>query len=123
MSEQENKSSFKPGLVFWVGVICLMGLFAWAAMPNFVNPKKGPAWDANHCINNLRIIDAAANQFAFEHNKTNGETINYPNDLMQYFKDGKIPTCPAGGIYSITKVGEAPTCSVGSTVNPAHVLQ
>jgi hypothetical protein len=80
---------------------------------------------AKACINNLRQIDAAANEFALEHSKTNGDAINYPNDLTPYIKlnsQGKIPPCPSGGIYSIKKVGEVPTCSLGTTVTPPHIL-
>jgi len=80
---------------------------------------------ANACINNLRQIDAAANQFALEHHLTNGDPINFPNDLTPYIKlnkDGKIPSCPSGGIYQDGIVGLAPTCSLGTTVTPAHVL-
>jgi hypothetical protein len=127
MSEQENKSSFKPDLFSWGVVVCLLGLLAWAAIPNFVSDgRNGPGGKSNACINNLRQIDAAANQFALEHSKTNGEAINYPNDLTPYIKlnkDGKIWPCPSGGIYSIKKVGDVPTCSLGTTVTPAHVLQ
>jgi hypothetical protein len=78
------------------------------------------------CINNLRQLDAAANQFALEHQLTNGDHINFPNDLTSYLKldaSGKIAAhCPSGGVYHLSKVGEAPTCSLGSTVTPAHVL-
>ena len=79
----------------------------------------------NACINNLRQIDAAANQFALEHNLTNGSPINFPSDLTPYIKlnkDGKIPQCPQGGVYHLTRVGEPPTCSLSTTVTPAHVL-
>jgi hypothetical protein len=124
--KQENKSSFKPDLIFWAFAICLFVLFAWAAIPNFVSDgRNGPGGKSNACINNLRQIDAAANEFALEHNKTNGDVINFPNDLTPYIllnKDGKIPPCPSGGIYSIKKVGEKPTCSLGTTVIPVHVL-
>jgi hypothetical protein len=93
------------------------------AIPNFV--KARATSQANACINNLRQIDAAANEFALEHGKTNGEAINFPDDLTPYIKlnsQGKFPSCPAGGIYSIKRVGETPTCSLGTTVTPAHVL-
>ena len=79
----------------------------------------------NACINNLRQIDAAANEFALEKNLKTGDKINFPDDLTPYIKltkDGKIPPCPQGGIYSIKKVGGVPTCSLGTTVTPAHVL-
>jgi len=126
MSESEKKSNWKFGFreIFILG--CLIAFFIWVAIPNFVgSPRSGPAWDANRCINNLRQIDAAANEFALEHSKTNGEAINYPNDLTPYIKldkDGKIPPCPKSGVYSVKKVGDVPTCSLGSTVTPAHVL-
>ena len=77
------------------------------------------------CIDHLRQIDAAANQFALEHSLTNGEAIHFPNDLTTYIKlnsKWEIEPCPAGGHYSISRVGEAPTCSLGTTVTPSHVL-
>jgi hypothetical protein len=100
-----------------------IGIFVVVALPNFIKARSTSAMNA--CINNLRQIDAAANEFALERSKTNGEAINYPDDLTPYIKltkEGKIPPCPQGGVYSIKKVGEPPTCSLGTTVTPAHVL-
>jgi hypothetical protein len=94
------------------------------AMFPFMFPHRATS-SGNACLNNLRQIDAAANQFALEHHLTNGAPIHFPDDLTPYIKlnsAGKIPGCPAGGIYRISKVGEMPTCSLGSTVTPAHVL-
>ncbi len=54
--------------------------------------------------------------------KTNGEAINYPNDLTPYLPLGRILSCPKGGVYTVKKVGDVPTCSLGATVTPAHVL-
>jgi len=101
--------------LFWVPMMMAI------AIPNFVK-ARGTA-QANVCINNLRQIDAAANEFALEHGKTNGEAINFPADLTPYINNhGKILTCPAGGVYSIKRVGETPTCSLGTNATPAHVL-
>ena len=76
---------------------------------------------ANACINNLRQIDSAKNQWALENGKTTG---TYPSwiDLLPYLKDKKIPVCPADGIYSINAEGVNPTCSLGVTVTPNHIL-
>lgn len=82
--------------------------------------------EANECINNLRQLDAAANQFALEKGKRTGDPIDFPNDLTPYIHlnaQGKIPPCPSGGIYSISRVGDNPTCSLGNSVNPSHALQ
>ena len=73
----------------------------------------------------VRQIDAAANQFALENHLTNGDRINFPNDLTPYIKlnrEGKIAPCPSGGTYYIQRVGSKPICSLGYTVTPAHVL-
>lgn len=122
MSEPRGKS-FETEAIGWVVVIIAVISFAMFVWPNYY--QQHHVSSVNSCINNLRQIDAAANQFALENGKTNGEAISFPNDLTPYIKlnsAGKIPPCPSGGIYSIKKVGDTPTCSLGTTVTPAHVL-
>lgn len=80
---------------------------------------------ANECINHLRQIDAAVNQFALEQGKKAGDPINFPTDLKPYIRldqNGNIPGCPLGGVYTLKRVGDLPTCSLGDSVHPAHVL-
>jgi len=105
-------------------VVAIIGLLAGIALPNFV--KARAASQANACINNLRKIDDAQNQFAIEHQKNTGDTLNFPGDLTPYIKlnsNGSIPACPVGGdYYSDGTVGGKPTCSLGTTVTPPHVL-
>lgn len=103
-------------------VVSIVVVVAVIAIPNFVKARSQSA--TNPCINNLRHIDAAANQFALEKGLTNGQAIRFPADLTPYIKlnsAGKIPPCQNGGVYRISKVGETPTCSM-STLTPAHVL-
>jgi chromosome segregation ATPase len=70
----------------------------------------------NTCINNLRQIDAAKQQWALEKNKTDGE-VPAARNLLPFLKDGVFPTCPDGGTYSINSVDSVPTCSL-----PGHAL-
>jgi chromosome segregation ATPase len=70
----------------------------------------------NTCINNLRQIDAAKQEWALENDKT-ADAIPTALDLLPYLKDGIFPMCPAGGTYTINAVGVLPTCSI-----PGHVL-
>ena len=87
-------------------------------------PEQATAY-ANECINHLRQIDAAVNQFALEQGKKSGDPINFPTDLKPYIRldqNGNIPGCPLGGVYTLKRVGDMPTCSLGDTVKPAHVL-
>jgi chromosome segregation ATPase len=79
------------------------------------NPATAAA-QRNACINNLRRIDAAKQQWALENNKGD-DAIPTATDLMPYFKDGVFPSCPGGGLYSINAVGLPPTCTI-----PGHAL-
>jgi hypothetical protein len=111
-------------LDFVLVVLCVLvsGILLWVYVINQSSPR---GVQKVYCINNLRQIDIAANQFALEHCLTNGDRINFPNDLTPYIKlnsKGEIPPCPAGGQYSINRVGKVPTCSLGTTVTPNHVL-
>ena len=84
-------------------------MMAAIAIPNFVKARETSMMNA--CINNLRQIDAAKNEWALEHSKKTGDTPT-AQDLTPYFKNGAFPICPAGGTYTIGPVGENPTCSV-----------
>ncbi len=106
-------------------VVAIIGLLAAIAIPNFLHHRA--VSQATACINNLRQIDSAVQQFAMESGKSSGSAINFPSDLTPYIKlnaDSSIPGCPANGTYILTLVGNIPSvlCSLGSTVNPPHIL-
>jgi prepilin-type N-terminal cleavage/methylation domain-containing protein len=106
-------------------VVAIIGLLAAIAIPNFV--KARATSQANACINNMRQIDGAAQQWALEKGKKSGDTINMAVDLTPYIKLNSmtsIPGCPAGGSYTVGTVGAIPqvTCSLGATVTPPHQM-
>jgi hypothetical protein len=75
--------------------------------------------ERNACINHLRQIDAAKQQWALEKNKT-ADAVPTVADIEPYIKldaSGNIPGCPSGGAYTLNAVGELPSCSI-----PGHVL-
>jgi prepilin-type N-terminal cleavage/methylation domain-containing protein len=104
-------------------VVAIIGLLAAIAIPNFV--KARATAQQNACINNLRQIDAAANQFALEMGKSTGATITMTTDLTPYIKlnsAGSLPPCPARGTYTCTAVGTSPTCSLSTQTGTPHRL-
>ena len=107
-------------------VIAIIALLAAIAIPTLL--RAAAKSQATTCINNLRQIDSAVQQFSVVAGKHVGETITYPTDLTAYIKlnkNGEIPPCPAGGTYTLNTVGTIPSaeCSLGSTVTPAHIPQ
>ena len=104
-------------------VVAIIGLLVAIAIPNYVRARANS--QANACINNMRQIDGAMQQFAIEHGKTVGASINYPSDLTPYVKlntVSSIPACPGGGLYTVAPVGMDPSvvCSLGTAVTPSH---
>lgn len=97
--------------------VAVPGMLAAIAIPNFV--KARATSQQNACINNLRQIDAAKNQWALEKGKKSGDVCT-EDDIKPYIRliNGELPKCPQGGTYTIGPVGEHPTCSI-----PGHKLQ
>lgn len=96
----------------------IVGLFLLAAaacsvVPNIIHPRTHRA--AAPCINNLRQLDGAKQQWQLEYRKTTND-IPTLDDLKPYVRldaNGEIPRCPEGGTYILGRVGEDPRCSLG----------
>ena len=102
-------------------VVAIIGLLAAIAMPNLVHSRA--ISQANACINNLRQIDSAKQQWALENKQA--VTASPANSSIQpYLSPGSAggifpPICPAHGTYTVGDVGTAPTCSFSTlAVNP-----
>jgi hypothetical protein len=93
-------------------VIAGVGVAAAIAIPNFIRARTTS--QQNACINNLRLLDSAKQQWALENHKSSSDTPTM-EDLKPYL--GSLPSCPDGGTYTLGSVAEKPACSV-----PGHVL-
>ena len=101
-------------------VVAIIGLLAAIAVPNFVQARTSAR--KNACINNLRLIEAAKEQWALENNKTTGDTVAAATDLDAYLKGGTAKViCPSDATktfatsYTINAVGTNTACQIDAT--------
>jgi prepilin-type N-terminal cleavage/methylation domain-containing protein len=118
------KTSRKAGftLVEIMIVVAIIGLLAAIAIPNFVRARQTA--QTNACLNNLRIIDAAKNQYALEKGLANGDATATAITLQPYLGHSAtsvFPTCPVGAAaYTIGAIGTNPTCPNATAVGGTH---
>jgi prepilin-type N-terminal cleavage/methylation domain-containing protein len=118
-----KKSGFT--LVEIMIVVAIIGLLAAIAIPNFVRARTTS--QKNACINNLRQIDGAKQQWALETKQAATATPLY-TDISVYLKNAV--SCPSagtdttfGGSYTINDCTTAPTCtSPGGGAGNFHVM-
>jgi hypothetical protein len=69
------------------------------------------------CINNLRQIEGAKQQFGLENQRPAGALVS-TDDLAPYLPNKTVPACPAGGVYTLSPVGLNPICNIAGHVLP-----
>jgi prepilin-type N-terminal cleavage/methylation domain-containing protein len=92
-------------------VVAIIGLLAVIAIPNFVRARATA--QQNACINNMRQIAYAIEEWALETGQANGAAVNN-TAIAQYIRGNAVPGCPGGGVFTIGNVGAVPgvTCNV-----------
>jgi prepilin-type N-terminal cleavage/methylation domain-containing protein len=102
-------------------VVAIIGLLAAIAIPNFVKARSTSQMNA--CINNLRQIDSAKQQWALEKGKKTTDTP-LEADIAGYIgragTTASLPVCPVDSAatpsfatsYTINNCGTAPVCKI-----------
>src|SRR5215216_6623886 len=98
----------------------VFGAVALAIAGLLVILVKGALWfhkarntsAANACINNLRQLESATQQWALENNKTDFDFVDEAG-VLKNINGGKMPICSYGGGYSLGKIAmDVPRCSI-----------
>ncbi len=127
----KTSKSLNPGftLVELMIVVSVVGSLAALAIPNLFKARARS--EMNVCINNLRQIDAAKQQWATETQQP-GSAAPQQSDLDPYL--GRLGNannivCPAGGVgatftasYTLNSITNQPTCNFVPSGQNAHAL-
>lgn len=102
-------------------VVAIIGLLATIATPTWVRARTTS--QTHTCINNLKQIDGAKQQWALENKQGPTVTPSF-GDISGYLKNTVL--CPAGGAtvgfndtYQMNNVGTKPQCLI---VPDSHIL-
>ena len=88
--------------------VALVVIVAAMILPAFIRARNTSS--SSSCINYLRQIDGAKQQWALESHKTTNDTPRW-DEVTPYLKNNT--TCPQGGTYILGRVDERPRCSIG----------
>lgn len=104
-------------------VVAIIGMLAAIAIPNFVKARSTAQKGA--CLNNLRLLDGAIQQYALENKKAASDPVTLA-DCKPYLSRSLV--CPSGGMtpedsYQVTDCQTAPNCiTKGGGAANGHVL-
>ena len=116
MLQKLNKNRGGFTLVEIMIVVAIIALLAAIAVPNFLRARKRS--QATRILEDLRMIDAAIDQYAIEANKSAGDTITWAQ-VRPYLKTGSALETSGGsdflgntfGSFSVDSIPKVPAAS------------
>ena len=98
-------------------VVAIIALLAAIAIPSFMKSRTEARKSA--CINNLRLIDHAKQQYATADTSVTETTdcdVAPGKAAVESYLKGGAPTCPSSGTYTYGIVSNNPVCSFAGHV-------
>ena len=116
MLQKLNKNRGGFTLVEIMIVVAIIALLAAIAVPNFLRARKRS--QATRILEDLRMIDAAIDQYAIEANKSAGDAVTW-TQIRSYLKTGTALEVSNGndflgnsfGTFSVDNIPKVPTAT------------
>jgi prepilin-type N-terminal cleavage/methylation domain-containing protein len=106
-------------LVELVVVVLIIGMLLSVAAPSFVHARENSR--AKACQHNLLQIQSAKERWAMDNRR---EATDTPT-MVELARPGVYmrgtPVCPGGGSYTIGRLDQLPTCSLGGVAGTPDV--
>ena len=111
------------GLLVAAFVVAILAVFA-IQLIRFFSPRGGDDRRFS-CVNNLRLIDGAKDQYWVEYGRLPSSTVLTATNVAIYIKDMNKLFCPLlvgtdrtfANSYDINDLASNPTCKVGTNKN------
>ena len=89
-------------------VVAIIAIALAIAVPNYF--RMSSISKRTVCVNNLKKIAAAVDQWAIDNNMSQGTSISgeLEDSIYSNYLRGGRPKCPAGGEYVINSLGSSP---------------
>ncbi len=113
MLNQLNKRRAGFTLVEIMIVVAIIALLAAIAVPGFLRARKRS--QASRILNDLRMIDAAVDQYAIETNRSTGNVVNtadwtnYLKKNSSLYNTGKSLLGSAYGVQTVDTIPQVPS--------------
>jgi prepilin-type N-terminal cleavage/methylation domain-containing protein len=90
-------------------VVTIIAFLSAIALPGWTRYRNTTA--ISTCLNNLRQLNSAKVQWAFNERKVN-EDVPVMADLLPYLLGHVEPRCPGGGTYNVLRTMDSTTCTM-----------
>ena len=94
-------------------VVTIIAVLTAIAIPTYATIRSDAK--AKVCKANIRQVESAIDQWSFDYDVYEGTSLSSSKDDIYFYLIAGEPSCPSGGTYVLTNLGDIPQvlCSSG----------